>query len=70
MKRTMRVPVAVKGRVVPSSAAAKTGQDRKRRAQAIVDHIEAAKARKSGTDITDLSPDDLIADLLRHQVGV
>lgn len=49
--------------------AAKQRQQRKAHARTIVAHIEAAKARKSGADITDLLPDELIADLMRRRVS-
>jgi hypothetical protein len=39
---------------------------RKARAKEILDHIEAAKARKSGVDITNFSEEELIADLRLH----
>ncbi len=51
------------------AATAKPRHGRKARAQAIIAHIEAAQARQSGTDITHLSDDELIVDLMRHRVG-
>jgi hypothetical protein len=70
MKRATSLSPDTKGRVSRDGAGAKAGQARKRRARAILAHVEAAKARKSGVDITSLEPDELIADLLRHQVNV
>jgi len=70
MKRATSISTATKGRLSRDGAVTKAEQDRKRRARAILDHVEAAKARKSGRDITNLSPDELIADLLRHEVSV
>jgi hypothetical protein len=39
----------------------------KARARAIIAHVETAIARKSGTDITGLTDEELIADLRRQR---
>ncbi len=43
---------------------------RKRHARTILAHIDAAKARKSGKDMSGMTAAELIADLLAYRVGV
>ena len=50
----------------PSLSEGRKGQ--KARVMDIVGHIKSAKARKSGTDITNISDEALLADLRRRQV--
>jgi hypothetical protein len=42
---------------------------RRRRARTILAHVDAAKVRRSGKDISGMTADELVADLLAHCVG-
>jgi hypothetical protein len=64
----MKVSYAALGFEHASLTVSKARQARKTRTRAIINHIESAKSRKSGTDITSFSPDELQADLRRHRV--
>jgi hypothetical protein len=67
MNNASRMTFATEGVVLPDQPAKKSRQNAKAHARALVARIDAAIARKSGRDITELPDEDLIADLRRRQ---
>ena len=64
MSRGHATFVATEG---PATAPKPPRRQEKVRAEEIVAHVDAAIARKSGRDITDLTDEELLADLRRHR---
>jgi len=67
MSNAGRTTYAVEGFVLRTEPAKKSRNRGKAHARVLLARIDAAIARQSGRDITDLTDEELIADLRRHQ---
>jgi hypothetical protein len=67
MPRTQKISFALQG-VFTTPTVTKARQQRRAHAREILEQVDAAKTRKTGIDVTDISDAELLADLRRRQV--
>lgn len=67
MPRTQKTSIALQG-VFAAQTGTKARQQRQAHARELLEQVDAAKTRKTGIDVTDISDAELLADLRRRQV--
>jgi hypothetical protein len=69
MAHRAKLPPSTQSRVETTAglSALRWSSDRREQASRVLDHVERAKLRKTGKDVTAMTAEELIADLRAHR---